>query len=134
MTDHQTELEQREKRRRTALKNLQSTDFEIRRASLLELKSILDLDQTDPIVEAAGLSIDELRAQVPARISSQGVPYLLSSDMPEPWRTRFWAATLLSLTTNAPGPYYHDWENFLSLWQQEHLDLADRLLDLDDAE
>lgn len=133
MTGRQAELEQREKRRRAALRNLQASDFVARRAALMELKTILELDRIDPIGEAAGLLIDELHAQIHARLSSHGIPYLLNADMPEPWRTRFWAATPLSLTMKAPGPYYDDWENFLSLWQQEHKILADRLLDLDDT-
>lgn len=55
MTGRQGELDQREKRRR---------------AAQLELKAILELDQTDPIGETAGLSIDELLAQIPARLIS----------------------------------------------------------------
>lgn len=84
MTDRQDELENREKRRRAALRDLRASDFATRRAALLELKSIHDLDRTAPIGEAAGLSIDELRARVPARVSSRDIPY------PPAVRARFW--------------------------------------------
>ncbi len=133
MTDRQGDLEQREKRRRGALRGLRATDFATRRAALIELREILEQDRTDPLGEAAGLSIAELRA-LPVQSPAEGYPYILGGDMPEPWRTRFWAASSRGITMSAPGPYYHDWENFLSLWEQEHLDLTDRLLDLDDAE
>lgn len=65
MTARQGELDQREKHRRAALINQRATDFSTDRAALLELKAILELDQTDPISEAGGLSIDELLAQIP---------------------------------------------------------------------
>lgn len=129
--NHQVELEQREIRRRLALKQLHALDWNTRRAALIELREILEQDRTDPLGEAAGLSIAELRA-LPVQSPAEGYPYILGGDMPEPWRTRFWVASRHGITMSAPGPYYHDWENFLSLWEQEHLDLTDRLLDLDD--
>lgn len=130
--NHQVELEQREKRRRAALRKLYAPDLADSHDALIELREILELDRTHPIGEAAGLSIDELRAIVRIHSPAEGYPYILNEDMPEPWRTRFWAAACGSITMSGPGIYAHDWENFLALWEKEHLDLADRLLDLDD--
>ena len=132
--NHQVELEQREIRRRLALKKLHALDWNTRRAALIELREILEQDRTDPLGEAAGLSIDELRAIVPVHTPLKGYPYILGGDMPEPWRSRFWAASRHGITMSGPGIYAHDWEHFLSLWEKEHLDLTDRLLDLDDAQ
>lgn len=125
------ELEQREIRRRRALKKLFALDWATRRAALLDLREILEQDRTDPLGETAGLSINELRAIVRVHSPTEGYPYVLSGDLPEPWRTRFWAASSHGITMSGPGIYAHDWENFLSLWEKEHLDLAGRLLDLD---
>ncbi len=129
--NHQIELEQREKRRRAALRKLHAPDLADSHAALNSLREIQELDRTDPLGEAAGLSIDELHANVPVHSPAEGYPYILSEDMPEPWRTRFWAAASGSITMSGVGIYAYDWQNFLSLWEKEHLDLADRLLDLD---
>ncbi len=129
--NHQAELEQREKRRRAALRKLYAPDLADSHAALIELREILELDRTHPIGEAAGLSIDELRAIVRVHSPAEGYPYILSEDIPEPWRTRFWAASSHGITMSGPGVYSHDWENFLPLWDKEHLDLTDRLLGLD---
>lgn len=130
--NHQVELEQREKRRRAALRKLYAPDLADSHDALIELREILELDRTHPIGEAAGLSIDELRAIVRVHSPAEGYPYVLREDMPEPWKTRFWAAACGSITMSGPGIYAHDWQNFLSLWEKEHRDLADRLLKLDD--
>ena len=75
--------------------------------------------------------IDELRAIVPVRTPLEGYPYILREDMPEPWKTRFWACG--SITMSGPGIYAHDWQNFLYRWEKEHRDLAERLQALDDG-
>ena len=127
----QVELEQREARRRAALRNLYSPDLSDSHAALLTLREILEQDRTSPLGEASALSIDELRAIVPVRTPLEGYPYILREDMPEPWKTRFWACG--SITMSGPGIYAHDWQNFLYLWEKEHRDLAERLQALDDA-
>lgn len=127
----QVELEQREARRRAALRNLYSPDLSDSHAALLTLREILEQDRTSPLGEASALSIDELRAIVPVRTPLEGYPYILREDMPEPWKTRFWACG--SITMSGPGIYAHDWQNFLYLWEKEHRDLAERLQALDDG-
>lgn len=63
--NHQVELEQRENRRRAALRKLCAPDLADSHAALIEWREILEQDRTDPLGEAAGLSIDELSAIVP---------------------------------------------------------------------
>lgn len=128
----QVELEQREARRRAALRNLYSPDLAASHAALSELRYVLEQDRTSPLGEAAGMSIDELRAIMPVHTPLEGYPHILREDMPEPWKARFWACG--SITMSGPGIYAHDWENFLYLWEKEHLDLAERLLALDAPE
>ena len=101
-------------------------------AALNSLREMLDQDRTVPLGEAAGLSIDEVSAIVPIHLPPEGYPYIRREDMPEPWRTRFWAAASGSITMSGAGIYAHDWQNFLSLWEKENRDLADQLLNLDD--
>lgn len=133
MIEHR-ELERREKLRREALRNFYSPDFAASHAALLDLREILELDRTNPLGVAAALSIDELREIVPIHAPVEGYPYILREDMPEPWRTRFWAASCGSITMSGLGVYAHDWQNFLYLWQKEHRYLAERLLALDAPE
>ncbi|WP_296235735.1 hypothetical protein [uncultured Pseudomonas sp.] len=126
----QVELEQREARRRAALRNLYSPDLAASHAALSELRDVLEQDRTSPLGEAAGMSIDDLRARVPVHTPPEFPPYIRREDMPEPWKTRFWAAACGSITMSGPGIYAHDWDNFLYLWEKEHRDLAERLLAL----
>lgn len=127
----QEELKKREKRRRAALRNLYSPDLADSHAALLTLREILEQDRTNPLGEASALSIDELRSIVAVHDPVEGYPYILRGDMPEPWKTRFWAAACGSITMAGPGVYAHDWDRFLDLWQKEHLYLADQMFRLD---
>ncbi len=129
--NYQVELEQREKRRRAALRSFYAPDLADSHAALLTLREILEQDRTSPLGEDSALSIDELRAIVPVRTPLEGYPYILREDMPEPWKTRFWACG--SITMSGPGIYAHDWQNFLYRWEKEHRDLAERLQALDDG-
>jgi hypothetical protein len=129
-----TELEKRETRRRKALHKIYSHHIDTRHPALRELQEILKEDKKYPLGEAASMSLEELRAIVPIHPRADyAYPYVLSQEIPEPWRTRFHIASVGS-TRSGPGYYAHDWENFLYLWQKEHADLADKLLDLDDPE
>lgn len=125
-------LYERELRRRSAFGNSRlAHDSATRKAALRELREIQKLDKTDPLIEDP-MSLNEVRKSVPIHPAEVTFPYVLSEEMPEPWRSRFWAASAHGITVCGPGFYAHDWQNFLDLWQAEHLDLADKLLDMDD--
>ncbi|WP_289931056.1 hypothetical protein [Pseudomonas aeruginosa] len=125
-------LQERERRRRTALRALSSFDFAVRRAALRELSAILQLDREHPIGEAAHLSTVEVQALVPVTVLEGYIPYVRDIDIAEPWATRFALASIGS-TRQLNGSYVSDWHNFLSLWDQEHARLIDMLEDLDDV-
>lgn len=63
--NHQVVLEQREKRRRAALRKLYAPDLGDSHAALPELREILEQDHTSPLGEASALSIAELRELFP---------------------------------------------------------------------
>lgn len=128
-----TNLSHREKRRREALSNIGCwlIDVSLRDAALRELQEIQELDRTSPLGGAAAMSLDELRESVPIHTDARNsYPYVLEEEIPEPWRERFLIVSVGS-TRSGRGWYAHDWQEFLFLWQKEHLYLADRLLDLD---
>lgn len=125
-------LQERERRRRTALRALSSFDFVVRRAALRELSAILQLDREHPIGEAAHLSTGEVQALVPVTVVEGYIPYVRDIDIAEPWATRFALASIGS-TRQLNGSYVSDWHNFLSLWDQEHARLIDMLEGLDDV-
>ena len=72
------------------------------------------------------MSIDELRECVPETQfeGADGYPFVIVLDhhIPQPWRMRFEAASMLS-TRLREGSYASDWRHFLRLWvrEMEHL-------------
>jgi transposase len=118
------DLDIRERRRRQALRARDPRqDQDTRRAALAELRSILKLDRSHPIGEAADWTLDQVRDAVQVYTDAHPA-YVRDHEIPEPWRTRFLHASASS-TRFARGWYAADWQNFLDLWPREHADLED---------
>lgn len=128
------DLAEREQMRRDGLRIALShrSSIQERRVALLDLATVLRLDREVPLGTAAHLSTEEIRDLVPVIVRDGHIPYVRDADIPEPWAKRFGIASIGSTRTLA-GAYVHDWENFLSLWDEEHVRLIDALEDLEDV-
>ncbi|GEM_PF-703719 len=128
------DLAEREQIRRHALRIAFSSwsRADERMAALEDLALVVEHDEKFPLGTAAHLSTEKIRDLVPAIVRDGHIPYVRDADIPEPWLTRFGIASIGSTRVLA-GAYVHDWENFLSLWDQEHARLTDALEDLEDA-
>ncbi|MEE3923523.1 hypothetical protein [Pseudomonas viridiflava] len=84
----------------------------------IENKERVDLNQSHPHRD-----IDAVRKAVLIERHSSGVNIVDEASIPQPWRERFLQASIGS-TRLTVGPYAHDGEKFLALWQVEmrHLD------------
>jgi hypothetical protein len=121
-------LWQRERKRRSALWDLKRLQPGSDRA--IQCLAILDeverQDRDDPIGDAFGMSVDELRECVPeteiVEVSGSHFVVVLDEHIPEPWKTRFEEASTGS-TRLRQGCYARDWHRFLRLWtaEMEHL-------------
>jgi hypothetical protein len=84
----------------------------------IEEQERLALNRGHPSVE-----IDAARKAVQIERHSSGINIVNEASIQQPWRERFLQASIGS-TRLIDGPYAHDWEKFLALWQAEmqHLD------------
>jgi hypothetical protein len=128
------DLAEREQMRRDGLRIALShrSSTQERRVALLDLATVLRLDREVPLGTAAHLSTEEIRGLVPVIVREGRIPYVRDTDIPEPWARRFGIASIGSTRVLA-GAYVHDWENFLRLWDEEHVRLIDALEDLEDV-
>lgn len=114
----------RERNRREALWELEvlQPGAAEAKAPLATLAEIDREDLENPIGHSHAMSIDELRKAVPeTRIEgTDGHPFVIVLDqhIPQPWRARFEAASMLS-TRLPQGSYASDWRRFLRVWVRE---------------
>ncbi len=88
-------------------------------ASVLEVLDGIEASEIiDPLGAGAFMSLEDLRGAVEV-VSMEGrIPFVKSTDIPQPWRERCSQASYGS-TRSMDGPYSHDWYKFLSLWAKE---------------
>lgn len=109
----------REKCRRKVLNTLRQAHhakpiFERIYRAMGWLKRLENLDAKHPIGPAAHMTAKQVYETVPATIDGR----VRFQDIPEPWRTR-WNAVGKPFTMSGSGPYYHDFEHFLEMWELE---------------
>ncbi|WP_090181940.1 hypothetical protein [Pseudomonas arsenicoxydans] len=127
-TDLKT-LWQRERKRRELLWNLECIQpgSEEAKPLLAKLEDIDHQDLENPIGDACSMSIDELHERVPETPfkGSDGHHFVIVLDqhIPQPWHTRFEAASVLS-SRLPEGSYARDWRRFLRGWVREMQHLA----------
>lgn len=109
----------RESRRRRALWTLAHLDPGDPRA-LCVLRVLDEIDRQEQAWLGSGriATVDEVANQVASEPHPIGTSVVLDNAIPEPWRERFLCASYGS-TRVAEGAYLHDWQKFLSKWQQE---------------
>ncbi|MDY0937998.1 hypothetical protein [Pseudomonas viridiflava] len=69
------------------------------------------------------LELHAVRDAVPIKRHHSGIDIILELDIPEPWRERFFQASIGS-TRLPDGPYARDWEKFMGEWESEMRHLA----------
>ncbi|MBA1245716.1 hypothetical protein [Pseudomonas japonica] len=123
--DRNTDIHTRETQRRRVLWRLAG----LQPGDPAALELILALDEIDR-AEADDASLvtkildaEELLVQVLAEDHACGFTIVRHQNIPQPWRSRFLAASIGS-TRVVEGFYAHDWHSFLRRWQAEmiHLD------------
>ncbi|WP_411958974.1 hypothetical protein ACK56M_20975 [Pseudomonas sp. s4] len=113
-TDQLRKLEVAKRRALWALAKLQPGN-PVAEKVLVELDEI---DQAlDGLVTGRDLSSQELMAAVTTQYHN-GIRLVVDDSIPEPWRQRFWAASVGS-TRLAAGAYFLDFEKFVLTWQRE---------------
>ncbi|MHA6181635.1 hypothetical protein [Pseudomonas mohnii] len=114
------ELRDRETVRRKALWAL--VDIALGDQKALPVLDVLDdierRERFDSVSIEAPSSIEDVRRFVPVEAHPIGCNIIRESNIPQPWRERFLAASVGS-TRVAEGPYSHDWGKFLAEWQNE---------------
>lgn len=85
------------------------------------VKVLVELDEVDQALEdlttGCELSSQELIAAITTQYHN-GILLVVDESIPEPWRQRFWAASVGS-TRLAAGAYFLDFEKFVLTWQRE---------------
>ncbi len=113
-------LRERERTRRRALWALASLRPDDSAAS--ELLTILDeLDEQERSGTSYSdnpLELIEVRNSVSAKRHNSGIDIILEQSIPQPWRERFYQASIGS-TRLVDGPYAADWDKFLASWGAE---------------
>ncbi|ANH99237.1 hypothetical protein AAY86_10580 [Pseudomonas amygdali pv. tabaci str. ATCC 11528] len=111
------EVSKLERTRRKALWSLASLHPGDPNAS--ELLIILDTLERDsrPSADKA-LELSEVRDLVSVRRHNSGIDTVLELDIPQPWRERFFQASVGS-TKLIDGFYACDWDKFLAGWDVE---------------
>ncbi|SDU13819.1 Inhibitor of the KinA pathway to sporulation, predicted exonuclease [Pseudomonas pohangensis] len=110
----------RERARREALCSLQDPMLGRREEALKTLALIKGQDRRSPIGEGAELTTKHLRESVrivPA--SGTTIAHVIETEIPEPWRARFQAASIGSTKQSQDTSYAHDWITFLDMWDKE---------------
>lgn len=64
------------------------------------------------------LELNDVRNSVPVQPHQCGIDIILERDIPQPWRERFFHASIGS-TRIPDGPYATDWDKFLAGWEAE---------------
>ena len=83
-----------------------------------DLLRVWRADRDDPLGPAAGLTAEEIGAQVPTFVEEGTGALVRVSDIPEPWATRFQVASY-GATRALEGYFARDWQKFLELWPAE---------------
>lgn len=113
-TDQLRKLEVAKRRALWALAELQPGDPGA-------VKVLVELDEIDQalggVVTGRELSSQELMAAITTKYHN-GICLVVDDSIPEPWRQRFWAASVGS-TRLAAGAYFLDFEKFVLAWQRE---------------
>lgn len=110
------DLQTRELTRRNALWALGNP--EKRDQATQDLLRVWRADRDYPLGPAAGLTVDEIGAQVPTFVEEGTGALVRVSDIPEPWATRFQVASY-GATRALEGYFARDWQKFLELWPAE---------------
>lgn len=113
-------LRERERTRRRVLWALASFHPGDPHASeLLTVLDELDIqERSDTPCSDKSLELIEVRNSVSAKRHNSGIDIILEQTIPQPWRERFYQASIGS-TRLVDGPYASDWDKFLGSWEAE---------------
>lgn len=113
-------LREREKTRRRVLWALAT--FQPGDPSASDLLAILDdLDDQErnaPACSDKPLDLIQVRNSVSVMRHNSGINIILEQTIPQPWRERFYQASVGS-TRLVDGPYASGWDKFLTSWAAE---------------
>jgi hypothetical protein len=85
------------------------------------VKILVELDEIDQALGGLVTGRERPSQELMAAIRTQyhnGIRLVVDDSIPEPWRQRFWAASVGS-TRLAVGAYFIDFEKFVLAWQRE---------------
>lgn len=91
---------------------------EVLKTCLAALAAIDQCDRDFPIGPAASWGADQLDTVPISSVHDGRFSIVRDEDLPEPWLTRFGAASVLSGRLKE-GAYARDWVRFLRLWKEE---------------
>lgn len=113
-------LRERERARRRALWALASLHPGDSNASdlLAILDDLDDQERNDTPCSDRLLELTEVRNSVSVMRHNSGIDIILERDIPQPWRERFYQASVGS-TRLVDGPYASGWDKFLASWEAE---------------
>jgi len=113
-------LRERERTRRRVLWELASLHPGDSNASdlLAILNDLDDQERNDTPCSDKPLELIEVRNSVSAKRHNSGIDIILEQTIPQPWRERFYQASIGS-TSLVDGPYASDWDKFLASWEAE---------------
>jgi hypothetical protein len=116
------ELESERRRALWALANLSTGDPKAS-GLLIILDDLEQRERNGAPYSDKPLELNAVRDAVPIKRHHSGIYMVLERDIPEPWRERFFQASIGS-TRLTDGPYARDWEKFMSEWESEMRHLA----------
>lgn len=113
-------LRERERTRRRVLWAIASLHPGDSNASdlLAILDDLDDQERNDTHCSDRLLGLIEVRNSVSVRRHHSGMDIILEQTIPQPWRERFYQASIGS-TRLIDGPYASDWDKFLASWEAE---------------
>lgn len=90
---------------------------------LATLDDLDDQERNDTPCSDKPLELTEVRNSVSVMRHNSGIIIILEQTIPQPWRERFYQASVGS-TRLVDGPYASGWDKFLASWEAEmrHLD------------
>ena len=85
---------------------------------LATLDNLDDQERNDNPCSDNPLELIEVRNSVSLRRHNSEIDIILEQTIPQPWRERFYQASIGS-TRLVDGPYASDWDKFLESWEAE---------------
>lgn len=82
------------------------------------LDDLDDQERNDTPCSDRLLELTEVRNSVSVMRHNSGIDIILERDIPQPWRERFYQASVGS-TRLVDGPYASGWDKFLASWEAE---------------